>query len=326
MLFYNTKLVPVPPADTAGLIATASKLTGQGQYGLGMNALDPLWAIPWLSAYGGWPTDDEGRPTLNTDPMVQTLTFMYNLGYRSKVISPTMEYDAGLAAFKSGKIAMWIDGEWALSALQNVKDVQWGVARLPVLTDSGVEPACLIGGKVLRDRRERDGPETRRGPAARRATRRGPTARTLGASFACCRLRSRCLSSAQIQDDPFLRVSATQMLAGRGVGLSERHGDGDGGDARSSGRRHGGADRSGGSGARDAGASRRDVRDTCRDPDGDIVCSDPDRGLRGQVSHTQVLETLIQGTVDHDLNAVESSIRRHRYLIVVAHDLAGSPA
>jgi arabinogalactan oligomer / maltooligosaccharide transport system substrate-binding protein len=145
---------------------------------------------------------------------------MYNLGYRSKVISPTLEYDAGLAAFKSGQIAMWIDGEWALSALQNVKDIQWGVARLPVLTDSGVEPACLIGGKYFAIGANVTGQKL---DAARLLVEElvGPdSAKRWVQSFRVLPSSLQVLSSAQIQDDPFLRVSATQMLAGRAVGLS----------------------------------------------------------------------------------------------------------
>ena len=220
MLFYNTKLVPAPPADSASLTSTASRLTSPGQLGLGLNALDPLWTIPWLAAYGGWPADDAGRPTLNTPSMVQTLTFMYNLGYRSKVISPTMEYDAGLAAFKSGQTAMWIDGEWALSALKDAKDVQWGVARLPVLTDTGVEPACLIGGKYLAISAN---VKDQKLDAARLLVEQlvgADSAKHWAQSFRVLPASLRVLSSTLIQDDPLLRVSATEMLAGRGVGLS----------------------------------------------------------------------------------------------------------
>jgi maltose-binding protein MalE len=220
MLFYNTKLIPAPPADTARMIAVASKLTGEGRFGLGMNALDPLWTIPWLSAYGGWPTDDQGRPTLNTAPMTQTLTFLYNLAYKYKVMAPTADYDTGLMAFKAGQTAMWIDGEWVLSALRDARDARWGVARLPVLTETGLEPACLVGGKYFVMGAQVKGAKLAAAQqliahlvSAESEKRWVESFRTLPASL-------QVLSGSLIQDDPFLRVSATQMLAGRAVGLS----------------------------------------------------------------------------------------------------------
>ena len=220
MLFYNTQMITDPPADSDSLVEMASKFTNSEQHGLGMNVLDPLWLIPWLAAYGGWPTDDQGQPTLSIDSMREALTFVRGLALVDEIMPATADYDTGIQAFKTGQTAMWIDGEWALSELSDAEDMQWGVALLPILADTGLEPACLIAGKyfAVGAHLEGDNLEAARlfieqmvGPES--ATRWTEAFRTLPSSLAV-------LNSDLIQQDPFLRISATQMLAGRGVGLS----------------------------------------------------------------------------------------------------------
>jgi len=220
MLFYNTQMITDPPADSESLVEMASKFANSEQRGLGMNALDPLWLIPWLSAYGGWPTDDQGQPTLNTDSMREALTFVRALALVHGIMPATADYDAGIQEFKTGQTAMWIDGEWALSELSDAEGMQWGVALLPILADTGLEPACLIAGRYFAVGAHLDGDklegarlfiEQMVGPES--AARWTEAFRTLPSSLVV-------LNSDLIQQEPFMRISATQMLAGRGGGLS----------------------------------------------------------------------------------------------------------
>ena len=220
MLFYNADLVATPAADTRSLVEIAARFSGGGRRGLGMNALDPLWLIPWLSAYGGWPTDEDGRPTLNTEAMVEALTFVRALALEREVMSATDDYDVGLEAFLSGRTAIWIDGEWVLSRLREIEDVQWGVARLPVLAETGLDPACLVAGRYFV---VKDGLDEARVEAARMLIERlvGEDSAvqwtglfwTMPSSLAA-------LSGEFVQGNPFLRISAAEVLAGRGVGLT----------------------------------------------------------------------------------------------------------
>jgi len=220
LLFYNARMITAPPADTVSLLGMALEWTDAGKYGLGMNALDPLWLIPWLAAYGGWPTDAQGRPTVNTEAMVQALTFLHSLAWEHKVMDGTADYSTGLEAFKTGRTAMWIDGEWVLSELGNAKDMEWGVALLPILADTGLEPACLIAGKYFAFGNHLEGDKLE---AARRLVEQlvGPE----GASrwteiFHTLPSSLTVLNGDIVQRDVFMRISAAQILAGRGVGLS----------------------------------------------------------------------------------------------------------
>ena len=220
MLFYNAKLVSNPPADTNSLVELAASLSKPGRYGLGMNSLDPLWALSWLSAYGGWPVDEQDRPTLNTASMVQALTFLRNLALEQKVMATTADYETGLQAFKTGQTALWIDGEWVLSELRDAKDMQWGVARLPILSETRLDPASLVAGKYFMMGSHLTGAKRdaalsliKQLVSPENATQWVQEFRMLPASLVA-------LNSNLIQDDPFMRISAAQMLAGRGVGLS----------------------------------------------------------------------------------------------------------
>ncbi|UCC88839.1 MAG: extracellular solute-binding protein, partial [Anaerolineales bacterium] len=69
LLFYNRDLVARPPANTEELHSLAESFTSDGQWGLALNSYDPLWVVPWMWAYGGWLTNSDGKPELNTPPM-----------------------------------------------------------------------------------------------------------------------------------------------------------------------------------------------------------------------------------------------------------------
>ena len=219
LLFYNTELVTEPPADTNSLMEIAAKLTNAERSGLGMNGLDPLWLIPWLSAYGGWPVDSQGALTLNTEAMIDALGFMRDLARQPEVVRIVDDYNAGLDAFKQGQIAMWIDGEWSLAALGEDHELKLGAALLPILADSGLEPACLIAGKYFAVGAHLEGEQLEavqlfieHMAGAESAARWTETFHSMPSSLVV-------LEGDVIQQDPFLRLSATQMLAGRGAGL-----------------------------------------------------------------------------------------------------------
>ena len=62
LVFYNRDLIAVPPSDTDELTAVAQSFTERDRWGLVVNSYDPLWVVPWLTAYGGWLVDEQGQP------------------------------------------------------------------------------------------------------------------------------------------------------------------------------------------------------------------------------------------------------------------------
>jgi arabinogalactan oligomer/maltooligosaccharide transport system substrate-binding protein len=149
LFYYNKELVEESPQDTATLIAMAQELTDGERYGLAMNYRDPLWLVPWLSGFGGWLTDEDGQPTLDTAAMVEALRFLHDLKFEYGVLPPEADYDLADGLFREGKAALLVNGHWALAGYRGMENLEWGVAPLPTVTETGLTPSPLVMGQYL---------------------------------------------------------------------------------------------------------------------------------------------------------------------------------
>ena len=150
MLYYNKALLPEPPADTDELIAKAQELTSGDQYGIVYNMTEPFWLAPWLGGFGGSVFAEDGvTPTLNTQEMIDTLQFMYDLKFTYGVIPDSVDYDTADTLFKEGKAAMLINGDWSLGGYQELLGDDFGVAPIPMVNATGKYPAPYTSGKYF---------------------------------------------------------------------------------------------------------------------------------------------------------------------------------
>jgi ABC-type glycerol-3-phosphate transport system substrate-binding protein len=219
LLFYNRDLIAVPPDTTEKLYAVAESFTGDGRWGLAVNSFDPLWVVPWLSAYGGWLTASNGVPTLNTPSMVKALTLY--LGWQGQLtgVAPVTTYVEARQLFNSGQAATLIDGEWAIGELDQSGDVNWGVAPLPLVGETGQPAAPLVAGRYWLMRSGLTGAE-RDAVTDFLAFVTSPERQLdWSAQFGSLPTRLEALADPAILSDPALRVSAQQMQAGRGLSL-----------------------------------------------------------------------------------------------------------
>jgi len=118
------------------------------QYGLVYNLNEPFFFAPWLGGFGGWPLDGT-KPTLNTPAMVNALQFVHDLKFVHKIVPVECDYDAADALFKEGKAAMLINGDWSLTSYQMPevrKKVDLGVARIPMISQTGLWPTPMTSG------------------------------------------------------------------------------------------------------------------------------------------------------------------------------------
>lgn len=217
LLFYNRDLIAVPPANTEELYTVAESFTHEGRWGLAMNSYDPLWVVPWLWAYGGWLTDSDGNPILNTPPMVNALTLYLSWQGRLTGVAPVVTYVEARDLFVSGQAAMLIDGEWAIGELNQAKGVNWGIAPLPFVGETEQLAAPLVAARYWLMRSGL--PATQRDAAVDFLTFITAPERQLAwtAQFGLLPTRLEALSDPAILSDPVLRVSAQQMQAGRGL-------------------------------------------------------------------------------------------------------------
>jgi maltose-binding protein MalE len=145
-LVYNKKLLTEPPTTDRELIAAGERLTGPGRYGLVWNYTEPFFYIPFLSGFGGWVMDEEGRPTLNTEANIRGLRFILDLRDRYKIIPAEADYNSADALFKDGKAAMIINGDWSWSGYRKA-GLDIGIVPLPVITSTGLRCAPMISPK-----------------------------------------------------------------------------------------------------------------------------------------------------------------------------------
>ena len=152
-LVYNKKLVAKPPETDEELIEMGRKLTldrdGDGkidQYGLVWNYTEPFFFVPFMSGFGGWVMDDEGKPSLNSQGTIQGLQFIKDLRDKYKIIPAEADYNVADALFKDGKAAMIINGDWSWSGYKKA-GIDIGIAPLPKITKTGLWCAPMVSPK-----------------------------------------------------------------------------------------------------------------------------------------------------------------------------------
>jgi arabinogalactan oligomer/maltooligosaccharide transport system substrate-binding protein len=150
MMFYNRKFVKEAPKTTDELFdfcerdAKRHKLDRCIAFDMG----EPFWLMPWLGAFGGWPMDGK-RPTLDTQPMRDTLNFYLDLKYEKKYVPMECDYNCMDSLFKEGKAAFIINGDWAISGYQKHFGENFGLAVIPKLSKTGRWPSPMVSGKYF---------------------------------------------------------------------------------------------------------------------------------------------------------------------------------
>ncbi len=139
MLLYNKKLVTgAPPANTDDLISQAKALTdtSKKQYGLAFNENEAFWLMPWLGGFGGQVFDSSTKPTLNTQAMIDALTFERSL--KTQGVAPaTADYAKADSLFSAGQAGFLINGDWSLSGYKKALGDNLGIAPLPMVSKTG---------------------------------------------------------------------------------------------------------------------------------------------------------------------------------------------
>jgi arabinogalactan oligomer/maltooligosaccharide transport system substrate-binding protein len=145
MLMYNKQLIAKPPATTNELFALIGKLPS-GVYPLVYNQTEPFWLVPWLGGYKGVVfAPGTVTPTLSTAAMVSTLTLLKQMKDKGLVPAES-DYNGAETLFKEGKAAMIINGDWSLVSYRDAMGEDLGVARIPMVSATGVWPAPYTSG------------------------------------------------------------------------------------------------------------------------------------------------------------------------------------
>lgn len=151
-LVYNKELVATPPATLSDLIRLGQALTrdvnGDGkmdEYGLTWNYREPFFFIPFLTGFGGWVMDEQGRPSLDNENTVRAIQFVLDLRDKYKVIPKEGDYEIADMLFKEKRTAMIINGPWSWGGYKIPATSM--VAPLPVNEATGLWCEPMISAK-----------------------------------------------------------------------------------------------------------------------------------------------------------------------------------
>lgn len=150
MLVYDRQAVDSPPATLDDLVAQGRKLTwrdegGTEHYALTWNYAEPYFLIPFLTGFGGWIMDENGRPTLDTPQMRSALQFVLDLHEKHVIVPHYQDYDTANLMFLRHRAAMIINGPWSWS--------EYGVpersmlALLPLNAANGLRCRPILAAK-----------------------------------------------------------------------------------------------------------------------------------------------------------------------------------
>jgi arabinogalactan oligomer/maltooligosaccharide transport system substrate-binding protein len=176
------------------LEAVAQRLTSQGRYGLGVR-VDGYWFLAFLRARGGEMFDPvTGSPRIDRPEAHEALRQFQHLfgagGVAPPPAAPGDEAREEVARFRAGRLAMVLDGPWALRALAGGDPIDdLAVTPFPRGRDGrpAHPPAPRSGGPGRRGRRRQrrqpGGGRRAAGPpvGAGRDRRAGPPIRGHGA-------------------------------------------------------------------------------------------------------------------------------------------------
>jgi len=150
---YNEALMSAPPETTDELIEVLQQNTrdtdGDGTpdtYGLTWNYREPFFFIPFLTGFGGWVMDDEGRPTLDNEATVQAIQFILDLRDKYGVIPKESDYDVAETLFKEQRAASIINGPWSWTGYGD-SGVDYAIAPLPRVSETGQWAAPMVAAK-----------------------------------------------------------------------------------------------------------------------------------------------------------------------------------
>ncbi|MGC8873332.1 MAG: sugar ABC transporter substrate-binding protein [Chloroflexia bacterium] len=147
-LYYNKAFIPDPPTSTNRLLELAAMWPGEEQAGLAF-PLSFYNTIGYLHAFGGQLFDEQGNSLLGSPETKAWLFWLYQVRTSPGVVA-TDSYSEADARFKAGRVAMTVNGSWALSDyVQALGESRLGVARLPMLSSTRLWPAPFVGCQIL---------------------------------------------------------------------------------------------------------------------------------------------------------------------------------
>jgi arabinogalactan oligomer / maltooligosaccharide transport system substrate-binding protein len=136
--FYNTELVPEPPATWEEVLEIGRELKAEGlaQYAFAVSTGPGYNALPIQTAFGGyvfgrtedgaWNPNDVG---LDSEGMIAAVTYMADAAEEG-LMPDTFDYETAHSLFETGQIPFLMAGPWALDRIRT-SGVPYGITVFP---------------------------------------------------------------------------------------------------------------------------------------------------------------------------------------------------
>lgn len=153
LLFYNRDLISEPPTTFNEVIEFAQGFNdpAQNEFGFMWDVGNAYFSHSFLAGFGGYVFGDGGTNKdevgLNSPGAVKGAEFMISLREILPLHSADANYGVMDGLFAEGRVAMIINGSWAVAAYQEA-GVNFGLAPLPLLPN-GRNPASFSGIRTL---------------------------------------------------------------------------------------------------------------------------------------------------------------------------------
>lgn len=148
ILYYNKKLVPVPPTTTDSLIAIAKSLRAESpdRWGLVYERGNFYHHAMWFHGFGARVFDEDGDFDVMTLASQRSLEFARDLASVHRAIPDTVDWQIQMDLFNSGRAGMLISGPWAFGSIAR-DTVDLGLATLPFISPARAPAAPFLGVK-----------------------------------------------------------------------------------------------------------------------------------------------------------------------------------
>jgi multiple sugar transport system substrate-binding protein len=156
LLYYRQDILDKagvkPPTNWDELKAAAKAIKDKGAAQWGINLSSKNWQelVPFFWSNGGELVDSSGKFQLNSQPMVDALTY-YSSFFKEKLTPGSAPQGFAVEqGFVAGTHPMFFSGPWHLSIVEKTitdtkKDVKWNIGQLPAKQSS----TSFVGGSNL---------------------------------------------------------------------------------------------------------------------------------------------------------------------------------
>ncbi|RKP54166.1 maltose ABC transporter substrate-binding protein [Cohnella endophytica] len=135
-LFYNKKLIPEPPKSYDEVIEFAKTFNKNGQYAMMWEITNFYYAYQFLATPGGYVFGKNGSDAndigLNNEGAIKGAQMFQKLKSILPMKAADATFDVKKGLFTSGKLALDINGPWAIADLKK-EGIDFGIAPLPTI-------------------------------------------------------------------------------------------------------------------------------------------------------------------------------------------------